>query len=150
LSDGVTLSIIDVVDGDSNTNNNSVISLLDVGGKKTLITGDAEAKAEQPLLGLIGDIDIYVVGHHGSETSSSQAFLEEIRPEYGIISSQGPNIGSYNNPDIEVLKRLSSRGTQMYATYRSGTIVATIENGTITLSPPLNERITPENYKTAA
>jgi beta-lactamase superfamily II metal-dependent hydrolase len=150
LSEGVSLSIIDVIDDDRNTNNNSVISVLDVGGKKTLITGDAEAKAEQPLLGLIGDVDIYVVGHHGSETSSTQALLDEIRPEYGIISSQGPNKGKYNNPDIEVLKRLSAFGTQMYATYCSGTIVAKIDNGTITLSPSLSERITPENYKEAA
>ncbi|MDR1953716.1 MAG: MBL fold metallo-hydrolase [Clostridiales Family XIII bacterium] len=150
LSDGVTLSIVDVIDGDSNTNNNSVISVLDAYGKKTLITGDAEDKAEQPLLGFIGDVDIYVVGHHGSETSSSQAFLDEIRPEYGIISSQGPNKGKYNNPDIEVLRRLSALGTQMYATYRSRTIVATINDGAITLSPPLSEQITPENYKEAA
>jgi beta-lactamase superfamily II metal-dependent hydrolase len=150
LSEGVSLSIIDVIDGDRNTNNNSVISVLDVGGKRTLITGDAEAKAEQPLLGLIGDIDIYVVGHHGSETSSTQALLDEIRPEYGIISSQGPNKGKYDNPDPEVLKRLSAFGTQLCATYRSGTIVVTIDGGTITLSPPVSERITPENYKEAA
>jgi beta-lactamase superfamily II metal-dependent hydrolase len=150
LSEGVSLSIIDVIDGDRNTNNNSVISVLDVGGRRTLITGDAEAKAEQPLHDLIGDIDIYVVGHHGSETSSTQVLLDEIKPEYGIISSQGPNKGKYNNPDIEVLKRLSAFGTQMYAAYRSGTILVTIDSGTITLSPPLSERITPENYKEAA
>jgi beta-lactamase superfamily II metal-dependent hydrolase len=150
LSEGVSLSIIDIIDDDRNTNNNSVISVLDVGGKKTLITGDAEAKAEQPLHGLIGDVDIYVVGHHGSETSSTQALLDEIRPEYGIISSQGPNKGKYKNPDIEVLKRLSAFGTQLYATYRSGTIVVTIDGGAITLSPPVSERITSENYKEAA
>ena len=150
LSDEVTLSIVDVIDDDGKTNNNSVISVLDVGGVKTLITGDAEAKAEQPLLGLIGDVDIYVVGHHGSETSSTQGFLDEIKPEYGIISSQGPNKGKYNNPDIEVLKRLSALGTQMYATYRSGTIVVTINGGVMTLSPPPSERITSENYKEAA
>ncbi|MDR1358035.1 MAG: hypothetical protein LBJ48_01570, partial [Coriobacteriales bacterium] len=122
----------------------------DVGGIKTLITGDAEDKTEQLLSGRIGDVDIYVVGHHGSETSSSQTFLDEIRPEYGIISSQGPNVGSYDNPDIEVLRRLSKLGTVMYATYRSGTIVATIDGSGISLSPPESEQITPKNYREAA
>jgi beta-lactamase superfamily II metal-dependent hydrolase len=150
LSEGVTLSIVDAVDDDRNTNNNSVISVLDVDGIKTLITGDAEDKTEQLLSGRIGDVGIYVVGHHGSETSSSQAFLDEIRPEYGIISSQGPNVGSYDNPDSEVLRRLSALGTMMYATYRSGTITVTIEAGAIRLSPPPSERITPENYRDAA
>jgi beta-lactamase superfamily II metal-dependent hydrolase len=147
LGGDVTLSIIDAVDDDSNTNNNSVISILDVGGVKTLITGDAEDKTERLLAGRVGDVDIYVVGHHGSETSSSQAFLDEIRPEYGIISSQGPDVGSYDNPDIDVLRRLSALGATLYATYRSGTIVATIEGDSISLSPPASERITPENYK---
>jgi beta-lactamase superfamily II metal-dependent hydrolase len=150
LSEGVTLSIVDAVDDDKNTNNNSVISVLDVGGIKTLITGDAEDKTEQLLSGRIGDVDIYVVGHHGSETSSSQAFLDEIRPEYGIISRQGPNVGTYNNPDIAVLRRLAGLGTVMYATYRSGTIVATIGANGISLSPPKSERITPDNYREAA
>jgi beta-lactamase superfamily II metal-dependent hydrolase len=150
LSEGVTLSIIDTIDDDKHTNNNSVISVLNVGGIKTLITGDAEDQTEQLLSGRIGDVDIYIVGHHGSETSSSQAFLDEIRPEYGIISSQGPNAGSYNNPDIEVLRRLSDLGTVIYTTYRSGTIVATIDAGGISLSTPPNEQITPENYRVMA
>jgi beta-lactamase superfamily II metal-dependent hydrolase len=150
LSDGVTLSIIEVMDDDKNTNNNSVVSVLDAGGKKALITGDAEEKTEKLLAGLIGGVDIYVVGHHGSETSSSQAFLDEIRPAYGLISSQGPGKGSYNNPDARVLTRLDALGAAMYATYRSGTIVATISGGAITLSPPASERITPENYDEAA
>jgi beta-lactamase superfamily II metal-dependent hydrolase len=42
LSEDATLSIIDILDGDGNTNNNSVISVLDVDGKKMLITGDYE------------------------------------------------------------------------------------------------------------
>ncbi|MDR3136345.1 MAG: MBL fold metallo-hydrolase [Coriobacteriales bacterium] len=150
LSEDVTLSIIDIIDDDKNTNNNSVIVVLDVSGIKTLITGDAEDKTEQLLFGRIGEVDIYVVGHHGSETSSSQALLDEIRPKYGIISSQGSNAGSYNNPDIEVLRRLSALGTVMYATYRSGTIVVTTDGRDISLTPPESEQITTENYREAA
>jgi beta-lactamase superfamily II metal-dependent hydrolase len=155
LSKDVSLSIIDATDipddrKNNDANNNSVIALLDIGGIKTLITGDAEENTEKLIAGQIGYVDIYVVGHHGSETSSSQGLLNEIKPRYGLISSQGPNKGSYNNPDIEVLKRLDALGTVAYATYRSGTVVATISGGVITLSPPVNERITSTNYKEAA
>ena len=146
LGDGVTLKIIDVVDDDKKTNNNSVISLLDVDGIRVLITGDAEAKTEKLLLGMIGEVDVYVVGHHGSETSSSQAFLDEIRPKYGLISSEGPE-GKYKNPDKEVMQRLLSLGTTLYATYRSGEITISIDYGEIHLSPPEQERLTLENYE---
>jgi beta-lactamase superfamily II metal-dependent hydrolase len=150
LSDGVTLRIIDLIDDAGDTNDNSVISLLDVGGQKLIVTGDAQADTENLLLDKIGQVDVYVVGHHGSETSSSQAFLDEIRPEYGIISSAGPEYKKYNNPDIEVLNRLSALGTKMFATYRSGNITITFDNGTISLSPPESQQITPQNYKAAA
>jgi beta-lactamase superfamily II metal-dependent hydrolase len=150
LSDDVTLSIIDIIDDAGDTNDNSVISLLDVGGLKLLVTGDAQAYTENLLLGKIGQVDVYVVGHHGSETSSSQAFLDEIRPEYGIISSAGPEYRGYNNPDIGVLNRLSALGTKMFATYRSGNITVTFDDGTISLSPPESQQITPQDYKKAA
>jgi hypothetical protein len=50
-------------------------------------------------------VDVYAVGYSGSETSSSQASLDEIRPEFGLVSSSGP-FGSDKNPDEEVIKRL--------------------------------------------
>jgi competence protein ComEC len=65
LSEGVSLSIIDVIDipddnRNKDANNNSVISLLDVGGVKTLITGDAESETENLLQGLVGTVNIYI------------------------------------------------------------------------------------------
>jgi competence protein ComEC len=99
---------------------------------------------------LYGNENVYIVGHHGSETSNSQAFLNEIRPEYGIISSAGPEYRGYNNPDIEVLNRLSALGTKMFATYRSGNITVTFDDGAISISPPESQQITPQNYKDAA
>jgi competence protein ComEC len=154
LSEGVTLRTIDVIDGAKEANDNSVISLLDVGGRKLLVTGDAQAvntknKAENLLLGEIGRVDVYVVGHHGSETSSSQALLDEIRPAYGIISSEGPH-GQYRNPDEGVMKRLAQTGAELYATYRSGNITVTFDDGTVSLSPPASEQLTPQNYRDAA
>jgi beta-lactamase superfamily II metal-dependent hydrolase len=154
LSEGVTLRTIDVIDDADAPNDNSVIALLDVEGQKLLVTGDAQAidtktKAENLLLGKIGRVDVYIVGHHGSETSSSQTFLDEIRPEYGLISTAGPSHKD-RNPDEEVMKRLSGVGTKLYATYRSGNIVVTFHDGMIRLSPPASEQITLQNYKNAA
>jgi hypothetical protein len=144
LSDGVTLTIFAVL-GDYNKH--SVVSVLDASGRKTLVTGDAETKAEKRLLAMIGKVDVYVIGRHGSEIPSSQPFLDEISSKYGLISSQGPNKDSYNNPDIRVLQRLTEIGTEMYATYRSGIIVAKFDGNAIILSLPERERITAENYK---
>jgi beta-lactamase superfamily II metal-dependent hydrolase len=154
LSEGVTLRTIDVIDNAKDPNDNSVISLLNVGGRKLLVTGDAQAtgtktKAENLLLGKIGKVDVYVVGHHGSETSSSQPFLDEIRPTYGIISSEGPD-GHYRNPDEGVMKRLIASGAELYATYRSGAITVTFNDGKISLSPPASQQLTLQNYKDAA
>jgi beta-lactamase superfamily II metal-dependent hydrolase len=149
LSEGVILQTIDVIDDDTAANNNSIIALLDTGASRLLVTGDAEEKAERLLSGKIGRVGVYIVGHHGSETSSSQAFLDEIRPTYGIISSAGPSY-QYHNPDGEVMKRLSTGGTKLYATYRSDNIIVTFSGSSISLSPPTAEQITPENYRDAA
>jgi beta-lactamase superfamily II metal-dependent hydrolase len=133
LAAGVTMSILDPTDTDSNTNNNSVITILNANGIKTIITGDAEAKTENLILGQIGDVGIYIVGHHGSETSSSQPFLNEIKPEHAIISSVGPE-GKYANPNPGVIERLLGIGSKIYGTHISGDITATIKDGKITIS----------------
>lgn len=159
LSDGVTLSIFDILDGDKNTNNNSVISLLDYHGAKLLVTGDAEdeksSKVQNALVSRleregIANIDVYVVGHHGSETSSSEELLSLIKPTYAIISSVGPNHGSYHNPDISVLNRLAKINARIFATYISGDITVVFGGDGVTLSPPESDLVTAENYADAA
>jgi beta-lactamase superfamily II metal-dependent hydrolase len=149
LGEDVTLQTIDVTDDDTKPNNNSIIALLDTGASKLLVTGDAEKKAERLLSGKIGRVDVYVVGHHGSETSSSQDFLNEIRPAYGIISTVGPTRDNHN-PDWDVMDRLSKADTKLYTTYRSGDIAVTFKGDTILFSPPTAEQITLQNYQDAA
>jgi competence protein ComEC len=155
LSDGVTLSIFDILDGESNTNNNSVISLLDCYGRKLLVTGDAEdEKSKTVREALVGrlrgegvtNIDVYVVGHHGSETSSSKELLALTRPAYAVISSAGPKYKNYNNPSPDVLRRLTNVNAEIYATYRSGDITVTIDRNRMLLLSPGNGRITLSDY----
>jgi beta-lactamase superfamily II metal-dependent hydrolase len=159
LSDGVTLFIFDIIDGEKNTNNNSVISLLDYHGSRMLITGDAEDKKNKTVREAlvsrlqketISNIDVYIVGHHGSETSSSDELLSIIKPTYAIISSVGPNHGNYNNPDISVLERLTAVDAKIYATYISGDMVVTFNNEGVNISPQDSKLITTDNYADAA
>jgi competence protein ComEC len=145
FDDGLSLTVIEMLDDDSNTNNNSVISLLDVNGTKVLVTGDAEGKVEKSLSGVIGDIDIYYVGHHGSETSNSQSFLEEIKPDLCIISSEGP-AGQYENPNWYVMKRLLDFTPDIFATYISGNIIVSVKDDDISISADEADRLTLENY----
>jgi competence protein ComEC len=159
LSDGVTLSVFDILDGDKNTNNNSGIALFDYYGKTMLITGDAEDEKSKTVHEAlvdrlnkesVEDIDVYIVGHHGSETSSSSELIELIKPKYAIISSVGPNHGSYKNPDVSVLKRLEDIKAKIFATYVSGDILITFDKNGVSLSTPDSELVTSENYKEAA
>jgi beta-lactamase superfamily II metal-dependent hydrolase len=155
LSDGVTLSIFDILDDGRNTNNNSIIALLDCFGRKLLVTGDAEdEKSKTVREALVGrlrgegvtDIDVYIVGHHGSETSSSEELLALIRPAYAVISSAGPGYKNYENPHPDVLRRLTDVNAGIFATYVSGNIVITFNEDGIRLSPPAGERIILSNH----
>ena len=67
------------------------------------------------------EADILIVGHHGSTYSSSQAFLEEVRPQYAVISCGKDN--DYGFPHRLALRRLESVGAEIMRTDESGTIV---------------------------
>ncbi len=88
----------------------------------TVITGDLENDGEIYLLDNndLPHADVYIVGHHGSKLSSSENFLNEIHPEYAIISVGANNM--YGHPEDETLKRLNDHGTYTVRTDKSGTV----------------------------
>jgi beta-lactamase superfamily II metal-dependent hydrolase len=158
LPNGAILSMLDILDDASSTNNNSVISVLEASGHKMLVTGDAEdAKSTEVQAALVGrlrserlyPIDIFVVGRRSSETSNGAEPLSLIKPAFALISSEGPD-GQYGNPDITVMERLSATGATVFSTYRSGDIVMEFGQDGIKLSPPDSERLTVKNYRNAA
>lgn len=102
-----------------NLNENSIIIELTYGDKKFLFTGDAEVANEK--LRSWDDIDVLKVAHHGSRTSSSEEFLEQVKPEYAIISCGQDN--DYGHPHKEVIGRL--KGVKIYRTDEEGTILVT-------------------------
>ena len=112
-------------------NNNSIVLKVNAGETAFLFTGDAEETAEKDILQAGYDLqaDVLKVGHHGSSTSSSQAFLQAVKPKYAVISVGVGN--SYHHPEEEALQRLQSIGAEIYRTDLQGDIVCTTDGKNI-------------------
>jgi competence protein ComEC len=114
--------------GLSDPNLASTIVLALVGKVRILLVGDAEAPEEDWLLAHYGDslhADVLKVGHHGSSTSSTSAFLDAVRPRIALVSVGLGN--SYGHPSPEVMASLAARGAQVLRTDRLGTIVVSTD-----------------------
>ena len=114
------------------TNDYSVVIRADYGETSVLFTGDAETHSEEEMLeryrfkGLL-DCDLLKVGHHGSDTSSSQAFLDAVTPVYAVISCGEGN--SYGHPIQAILARYEAMKAEIYRTDLEGSIVFTSTGG---------------------
>ena len=113
-------------------NNSSIALVVDHGENSFLFTGDCEEGAEQDILeaGHYVDCDVFKLGHHGSSTSNSEAFLNAVTPVYGVISCEEGN--SYGHPHAEPLNRLRAMGTLLFRTDEQGTIIASSDGEKIT------------------
>lgn len=83
VADGLTLDVLHPVEPlGEDANNNSIVLMLSYGDIDFLFTGDAEEEAEASMIaaGVLAEIEILKVGHHGSHSSSSRAFLDIIQP----------------------------------------------------------------------
>lgn len=100
----------------------NIVSQLNLGHKKFLLTGDMEEDLELELIRskAITDIDILKIGHHGSKTSTSPKLLQAARPEEAIIQV-GRN--SYGHPTPLVLDRLTRFGVKIFRNDQLGDIV---------------------------
>lgn len=104
------------------TNEMSAVVHLTYGETSFLFTGDAELKSEQDMIGSGVNLkaDVLLVSHHGSNSSTSKAFLDAVKPIYGVIQV-GKN--NYGHPNEEVLKRLLDNGVKIYRNDEQGNIV---------------------------
>lgn len=109
-------------------NENGIVVLANVGGEKTLFTGDIGSSTEEILIKKYPnlDCDILKVGHHGSKHSTDKDFLKVITPEYSVISVGRDN--SYGHPTSEVLDRLDRVNSKIYRTDILGSIVFSFDN----------------------
>ena len=109
-----------------NENDNSNVIYTELNGYKFLFMGDASVDKEKDILDKynLSNIDVLKVGHHGSKTSSSKVFINEINPKYSIISVGKNN--KYGHPNKEVLNNLDD--SKIYRTDQDGSIMFKIKN----------------------
>lgn len=116
-----------------NTSNDTcVVSKLIYGKDSFLFTGDIDSAAEKKLVGSGKNIlsDVLKVAHHGSKYSTSDLFLENVKPKIAVIEV-GKN--SYGHPTPEVLNRLQNFGIQIKRTDKDGDIKLLSDGNKITL-----------------
>lgn len=122
----------------SNINNYSIGLIMHHGENSFIFTGDAEKLAEEEMIekNLLEDIDVYKVGHHGSDTSSSMDFLNVIKPDYAVISCGEGN--SYGHPNDITIENLSKFTDKIYRTDLMGTIVFTSDGKSLDVKTERN------------
>ena len=120
--------------GYKDLNNYSVSVHMSHGSTAFLFTGDAQAESENEMLekGYKLSANVLHIGHHGSNTSTTQSFLDAVSPEIAVISCGAGN--SYGHPHKETLKRLEEAGVRVYRTDLHGTIVITTNGSTLTVN----------------
>lgn len=109
-----------------NENDNSSVVYTELNDYKFLFMGDAGVDVEEDLIEKynLQDIDVLKVGHHGSKTSSSNNFIDEINPKYSVISVGKNN--RYGHPNDNVLDNLND--SKIYRTDEDGSIMFKIKS----------------------
>lgn len=114
-------------DGGGNADSVCMLVEYDAEGDGTceasaLLTGDAEAPQIEGLIdrGLVGDIDVLKVGHHGSRAGTTEELCRELKPEYALISVGARN--RYGHPTREALEALASIGCEVWRTDEDGDV----------------------------
>lgn len=104
------------------TNNDSLVLEISYGRRSILLTGDAERPVEDDMVasGELHPVTLLKVGHHGSRTSSSEELLNQITPQFAIISDGYKN--QFHHPHPDVLARLAQHHAAVFRTDQRGLI----------------------------
>lgn len=108
-------------DDKSNINDSSIVLKITYGKNSFLLTGDATSNVERKIYNEDIKSDVLKVAHHGSSYSSTDVFLDKVKPYYAVISVGKNNI--YNHPSNKTLEKLNKRNIKVYRTDLDGTIV---------------------------
>lgn len=126
--------LIDIIapnnDSYSDLNNYSVVIKITHKNRKFIFMGDAETISENEILTDV-TADIVKVGHHGSNTSSGQNFVDRVNAKYAIISVGSDN--NYNHPNMNIVNRWENSGAKVYRTDLSGTIIAITDGNALSI-----------------
>lgn len=116
--------IMHIDNNQEDLNADSIVIKMEYGGTTYLFTGDANYEVENSRSW--PKIDILKVGHHGSNSSSTAKFLNQIQPKIALISCGKNN--DYGHPGESTMKRLEKIGATIYRTDKNQTILITQEN----------------------
>ncbi|MDH3252807.1 MAG: DNA internalization-related competence protein ComEC/Rec2, partial [Ignavibacteria bacterium] len=117
-----------------NLNDRSVVIKVQYGNSSILLAGDAEREAEHRMVETYGDFlnsPVLKVGHHGSITSTTSAFLYAVNPRFAVVS-----VGRYNvfgHPSVTVLRRLLDSGAEVHRTDTQGALILESDGNTWTV-----------------
>ncbi len=103
-------------------NDSSMVAKLIYGQTKILLTGDAGLAVEKILVDKGVDLSAGVlkVGHHGSQYSSGEDFLEKVKPDFAVIQVGEGN--QFGHPNLRIIKRLERAGARIHRTDLTGTV----------------------------
>lgn len=125
VGDVVIIALAPLGDASNDPNDSSIVLRVTCGEVGMLFMGDASVKVEKKLMEsyAAGHIsaDLYKVGHHGSSTSNTEAFLNVVKPKYAVICSSIDN--SYGHPHGVVVERLQNIGATVLMTATDGEVV---------------------------
>ncbi len=113
------------------SNDGSIVARLSYGKTAVMLTGDSTTETEKIILAQYSKTaltsTILKVGHHGSRTSTSEAFVKAVSPEYALISDGKDN--NYGHPHKDTLDTLTSFGAKIFRTDLLGTIIMKSDGG---------------------
>jgi competence protein ComEC len=122
-------SVLAPVDLSGDANTDSVVLLLQAGGRRVVFTGDSTGGGEAAAGASLArgpPVDVLKVSHHGSRSSTTRRFVAAARPRVAVISV-GAN--SYGHPSGDTVRRLRAGGARVYSTQKNGAITLTITSG---------------------
>jgi len=98
-----------------NDNNTSLVLLVRlISGERLLLAGDIEAEVEKVLLPSLPKVDVMLMPHHGSKTSSTSPFVEKLQPK--IVIAQAGYANHFGFPKVEVVQRYAAAGSTIFNT----------------------------------
>ncbi|MFF2497484.1 DNA internalization-related competence protein ComEC/Rec2 [Peribacillus sp. NPDC058075] len=123
VAGGAPFAVLSPYGKEENKNDSSIVLFTVLGGVSWLLTGDMGEDGESELLRTFPELqaDILKVGHHGSKTSSSRPFLEQLRPKAALISVGKDN--GYGHPHRDVIGNLDINGIKVFRTDEDGSII---------------------------
>lgn len=124
-------------------NDDSIVMKLTYGDVSFLFTGDAEKGAEALMVNSGQDLSATILksGHHGSDTSNTQAFVDKVDPEVVVISAAEKS--KYNHPNKSVVDRFNSMGVDLYATKTHGNILIKTDGKTYNVTKDSEGEVAP-------